>query len=89
MKSIDTSNIGKTLEKKLKMMVDVVEEVSEENVIQIVIDNATNYKAAQELLMHRRKKVVLDILCSPLHSFNVGRFLEDFVKIRDKRFVEI
>jgi len=44
-RSIDASNICKTAEKKFRMMDVVVEEVREENLIQIVVDNATNYKA--------------------------------------------
>jgi len=44
LKSIVTSNICKTAEKNFKMTDDVVEEVGEENVIQIIIDDAANYK---------------------------------------------
>jgi len=55
-------------------MDDVVEEVGEENVIQVITNNAGNYKACRELLMQKRKKNILDNLCSPLYWFNVGRF---------------
>lgn len=37
------------------MINDIVEEVGEENVIQVVTDNAANYKVAGELLMEKRK----------------------------------
>ncbi|XP_050897332.1 uncharacterized protein LOC127104174 [Lathyrus oleraceus] len=36
------------------MINDIVEEVGEENVIQVVTDNAANYKVAGELLMEKR-----------------------------------
>jgi len=45
LKSIDASDICKTTEKIFKMMDDIVEKVGEENVIHVVTDNATNYKA--------------------------------------------
>ena len=42
--SLDTSDISKTSEKVFKMLNDVVETVGEENVVQVVTDNAANYK---------------------------------------------
>ncbi|XLR53660.1 hypothetical protein HN51_021928, partial [Arachis hypogaea] len=57
LKSIDASHITKTADKIFKMIDDVVEEVGEENVIQVVTDNAANYKAAGEMLMKKRKKL--------------------------------
>jgi len=38
-------------------MIDIVEEVGEENVIHVLTDNATNYKATEELLMQKWKKL--------------------------------
>jgi len=49
------------------MMDDVNEEVGKGHVIQIITDNAANYKAVGDLSMHKRKKVILDTLCSPMH----------------------
>ena len=57
LKSIDASDISKTTDKIFKMTDDVVEEVGEDNVMQIVTDNAANYKAAGDLLMQKRKKL--------------------------------
>ena len=57
LKSIDASAISKTAEKVFEMMDDIVEEVGEDNVIQVVTDNATNYKAAGQMLMTKRKKL--------------------------------
>ena len=41
--------------KVFKMLNDTVEFVGEENVLQVVIDNAANFKAAGELLMQQRE----------------------------------
>ena len=49
--SIDTSDISKTTEKVCQMLGEVVDSVGEENVVQVVIDNATNYKLAREMLV--------------------------------------
>ncbi|KAL5141500.1 hypothetical protein HKD37_09G024839 [Glycine soja] len=52
--SLDTSDISKTTDKFFKMLDDVVKFVGEENVVQVITDNAANFKAAGELLMHTR-----------------------------------
>ena len=76
LKSIDAYDIGKTTDKVFKMMDDIVEEVGEEDVIQIVTDNATNYKAAWELLMQKRKK----LYWTPCATHCIDLMLEDFEK---------
>jgi len=53
--SLDTSDISKTAEKVFKMLDDAVEFVSEENIVQVVIDNVANFKEAGELLMQKRE----------------------------------
>ncbi|XP_022632372.1 uncharacterized protein LOC111240829 [Vigna radiata var. radiata] len=55
--SLDTSDISKIVDKVFKMLDDVVEFVGEENVVQVVTDNAANFKAAEELLMQKREKL--------------------------------
>jgi len=50
--SLDTSYISKIVDKLLD---DVVNFVGEENVIQVVTDNAANYKAVGELLMQKQE----------------------------------
>jgi len=64
--SVDTSNISKTADKVFKMLYAIVERIEEENIVQIIIDNAANYKAAGQLLMEK-EKVVLDIIYCPLY----------------------
>jgi len=54
-KSADASNICKIAEKIFEMIDAVVEEVGEDNVVQVVTDNAANYKADSEMLMRKRK----------------------------------
>ena len=51
--SLDISDISKTADKVLKMLDDVVNFVGEENVVQVITDNAANYKAVGELLMQK------------------------------------
>ncbi|XP_068503728.1 uncharacterized protein [Phaseolus vulgaris] len=76
LKSIDASDICKTADKIFKMVDDIVEEVGEEDVIQIVTDNAANYKAAGELLMQKRKK----LYWTPCAAHCIDLMLEDFEK---------
>ena len=66
LKSIDASAISKTAEK----------EVGEENVIQVVTDNAANYKAAGHLLMTKRKR----LLWTSCVAHFVDLMLEDYEK---------
>ena len=41
------------------MLDDFVEKIGEEHVVQVVTDNAANYKAAGTMLMDKRKMVVM------------------------------
>ena len=45
LRSIDASKFMKTAEALFKCLDDVVEEIGEQNVIQVVTDNASNYVA--------------------------------------------
>jgi hypothetical protein len=58
------------------MIDDVVEEVGEKNVVQIVTDNAANYKAAGELLMQKRST----LFWTPCAAHCIDLMLEDFEK---------
>jgi len=55
--SVDTSNMSKTADKVFEMLDVIVERIGEENVVQVVTDNAANYKAAGQLLMEKRKSL--------------------------------
>jgi hypothetical protein len=76
LKSIDASDITKTPDKVFKMMDDIVEEIGEENVVQVVTDNAANYKAVGELLMQKRTK----LYWTPCAAHCIDLMLEDFEK---------
>ena len=76
LKSIDASAISKTANKICKMLDDIVEEIGEENVVQIVTDNAANYKATDELLMKKRKT----LYWTPCAAHCIDLMLEDFEK---------
>ena len=45
---------------------NIVEEVGEENFIQVVTNNAINYKVASQMFMTKEKKAILDIVCCTL-----------------------
>ena len=47
MKSIDASSMVKTRKKLFELLDSWVEEVGEANVVQVIIDNASNYVAAR------------------------------------------
>ncbi|KAF1859973.1 hypothetical protein Lal_00027820 [Lupinus albus] len=76
LKSIDASHFSKTTDKVFGMMDEIVEEVGEENVVQIVTDNAINYKAARELLMRKRMKLYQ----TPCAAQCIDLMLEDIEK---------
>jgi hypothetical protein len=76
LKSVDASHITKTADKIFEMIDQVVEEVGEENVVQIVTDNAANYKAAGAMLMDKRKK----LYWTPCAAHCIDLMLEDFEK---------
>jgi len=57
------------------MVDDIVEEVEHNNVIQIITDNAANYKAVEELLMQKRKKLYWNPCAA-----RIDLMLEDFEK---------
>ena len=54
-------------------MDNIVEEVGEDNVIQVVTDNATNYKVIGQMLMVKRKK----LFWTPCVAHCVDLVLED------------
>jgi len=58
------------------MLDDIVEEIGEENVVQIVTENAANYKAASELLIKKRKT----LYWTPYAAHCIDLMLEDFEK---------
>ena len=53
--SVDTSNMSKTADKVFEMLDAIVERIEEENVVQVVTDNAANYKAVEQLLMEKKR----------------------------------
>ncbi|GJZ27990.1 zf-BED domain-containing protein [Tanacetum coccineum] len=83
--SIDTSDISKTKEKVFAMLDDFVEKIGEEHVVQVVTDNAANYKAAGEMLMDKRKK----IFWTPCAAHCIDLMLEDFEKKIEEHKVTI
>ena len=57
MKSIDVSNTIKNEELMFKYLDEVVEEIGEENVVQVITDNASNYVNAEMRLMEKKRRL--------------------------------
>lgn len=76
LKFVDASNICKTTDKIFEMIDVVVEEVGEDNVVQVVTDNAANYKAVGEILMRKRNK----LYWTPCAAHCLNLMLEDLEK---------
>ncbi|KAK4562223.1 hypothetical protein RGQ29_004902 [Quercus rubra] len=73
----------KTAEKVCQMLDEVVDRVGEENVVQLVTDNAANYKLAGEMLMQKRKC----LFWTPCAAHCLDLMLEDFEKkIKDHKY---
>jgi hypothetical protein len=73
LKSIDASYITKTAVKIFKMMDEVVDEIGEENMAQVVTDNAT-IQGSKRIIDAEAQTLELDTLCSSLHQLDVGGF---------------
>jgi len=66
----------KTADKVFKMLDDVVEFVREENVVQVVTDNAANFKATGDLLMQKRER----LYWTPCAAHCIDLIFKDFEK---------
>jgi len=75
--SVDTFNMSKTVDKVFKMLDAIVERIGEENVVQVVIDNAANYKAVGQLLIEKRKS----LFWTPCAAHCIDLILKDFEKL--------
>uniref|UniRef100_A0A6N2MWB4 BED-type domain-containing protein n=1 Tax=Salix viminalis TaxID=40686 RepID=A0A6N2MWB4_SALVM len=72
----NTSHISKTTFKVFEMLDAIVERIEEGNVVQVITDNAANYKAAGHLLMEKRKT----LYWTPCSAHCIDLILEDFEK---------
>ncbi|CAI0400473.1 unnamed protein product [Linum tenue] len=70
------SGISKNTEKVFEMLDNIVNKVGEENVVQVVTDNASAYKAAGEKLMRKWKH----LFWTPCAAHCMDLMLEDFEK---------
>jgi len=52
---MNTSNMSKIIDKVFEMLDVIVKRIEEEIFVQIITDNAVNYKAIRQLLMEKRK----------------------------------
>ncbi|XP_028209634.1 uncharacterized protein LOC114392630 [Glycine soja] len=77
LKSVDGSGFVKTGEKLFELLDAIVEEVGEENVVQVVTDNGSNYVLAGKLLEEKRKH----IYWTPCAAHCIDLMLEDIGKL--------
>ncbi|CAL2278771.1 unnamed protein product [Prunus armeniaca] len=78
LKSIDASDSIKNGTLLFTYLDDVVKEVGEEHVIQVITDNASNYKNAEVKLMEKRKK----LWWTPCAAHCIDLMLEDISKMK-------
>ena len=71
--SVDTTNIPKKADYIFSLMNKIIEKVGDENVIQVVTNNETSFKADGMLLMEKRKHLFL----SPCAAHCIDLMLED------------
>ncbi|KAL5137394.1 hypothetical protein HKD37_10G027763 [Glycine soja] len=77
LQSVDDSDFVKTGEKIFELLDATVEEVGEENVVQVVTDNGSNYVLAGKLLEEKRKH----IYWTPCAAHCIDLMLEDIGKL--------
>jgi hypothetical protein len=68
--------MSKTTDKVFEMLDAIVERIEEENVVQVVTDNATNYKAVGQSLMEKKES----LFWTPCVIHCIDLILEDFEK---------
>ena len=68
--------MSKTADKVFEMLDAIVERIGEENIVQVITDNAVNYKAAEQILMEKRKS----LFQTPCATHCIDLILEDFEK---------
>ncbi|XP_027915185.1 uncharacterized protein LOC114174548 [Vigna unguiculata] len=73
LKSIDTSNVIKDAKQMFELLDSVIEEIGEDNVVQVVIDGASNFVAAGKMLEEKRTK----LFWSPCAAHCIDLILED------------
>ncbi|GAB4859013.1 hypothetical protein Ancab_040385 [Ancistrocladus abbreviatus] len=67
----DTANLFKLLDK-------AVDEIGEENVVQVVTQNTSSYKAAGKMLEEKRR----NLFWTPCAAYCIDQMLQDFMKLR-------
>ncbi|XP_077242611.1 uncharacterized protein LOC143883140 [Tasmannia lanceolata] len=75
LKSIEASAVIKDYRYIYKLLVEVIKEVGEKNVVQIVTDNGSNYKKAEQKIMEK-----YHIFWTPCAAHCIDRMLKDIGK---------
>ncbi|KAI5447645.1 hypothetical protein KIW84_015190 [Lathyrus oleraceus] len=66
-KSVDASDYAKTEDKLAELLDTFVEQMGEQNVVQLITDNGSNYVAVDKILTSKRPTHVLDSICNPMY----------------------
>ncbi|GKV09693.1 hypothetical protein SLEP1_g21152 [Rubroshorea leprosula] len=81
--SVDASSYMKTWDRLYELLDALVERTGEKNVIQVVIDNGSNYVSVGKLLQAKRK----NLFWTPCAAHCVDLILEDIGKLPNKELV--
>ena len=85
-KSVDASDQVYDASYILRLMEEVIDQVEEHNVVQVIIDNGPQYRAAGQILMERRSH----IFWTPCAAHCIDLMLMDVGKIcRVQKIVEL
>ncbi|XP_019437546.1 PREDICTED: uncharacterized protein LOC109343613 isoform X1 [Lupinus angustifolius] len=76
--SIDATNVVEDAPNLFKLLDKIVEEIGEENVVQVITENTSSYKAAGKMLEEKRR----NLFWTPCATYCTNQMLEDFMKIR-------
>ncbi|XP_057418793.1 uncharacterized protein LOC130713003 [Lotus japonicus] len=77
LKSVDASDYVKTGEKLFELLDSIIDEVGEENVVQVITDNGSNYVSAGKMLEEKRP----NLYWTPCAAHCIDLMLEDIGKI--------
>ena len=76
--SVDTTNISKTDDYIFSLIDKVVDKVAEENIVQVVTNSDASFKAADHMLMKKRKH----LFWSPCAVHCIDLMLEDIGSVK-------
>ncbi|XP_050909185.1 uncharacterized protein LOC127122955 [Lathyrus oleraceus] len=76
-KNVDASDYGKTRDKLVELLDTFIEEMGEQNIVQLITDNGSNYVVASKILTSKRP----NMFWTPCEAHCIDLMLEDIGKI--------